>query len=191
MPDAAASGSAPMQDHLSSDQVSTAFDALSPDDRLKLGAIEKHLLSGTAMGKGDLVHEAVCRALTGKRNCPRAVPFMAFLIETMKSIASHAREKRRRTPAEGMPGPTSIAEVSDSAVTPSAEDQLIGAARLQEIYRHFEDDEEAGLVLMGWVDGLRGKELREATGFDQGRLDYAIKRIRRLMRKLYPDGCLP
>jgi DNA-directed RNA polymerase specialized sigma24 family protein len=191
MPDAAATGNAPKQDCLSSDEISAAFDGLSPDDRLKLRLIENHLLGGTGMSKGDLVHEAVCRSLTGRRNCPRHINFMAFLVETMKSIASHAREKRRRSPPVGELDATSITEASDIALALSPEDQLIEKSRLQEIYGHFEDDGEAGLVLLGLADGLRGKELREFTGLDQPGLDYALKRIRKRMRNLYPNGCLP
>ncbi len=59
---------------------------------------------------------------------------------------------------------------------------------MQAIHDNFEDDPEAQLVLMGWAEGLRGAPLREATGLDQARLDYAAKRIRTRMRKLYPQG---
>lgn len=52
----------------------------------------------------------------------------------------------------------------------------------------FDKDEECQLVLMGWMDGLRGKALREAVGVDQARIDYLIKKIRRVMEKRYPNG---
>ncbi len=185
----------PADDHLSAAEIGAAFDALSPDDKLKLDAIETIRRRGTEFGAGELLHEAVCRTLTGERNCPRDVPFMAFLVQTMRSIASHARKKQRRSaPLTAMPHAAGAAEDSQPdppATGPSPEDVLIekqDAAAMQRIHDHFEDDPEAQLVLMGWADELRGRELREATGLDQAALDYAGKRIRSRMRALYPEG---
>ena len=184
----------PEDDNLGADEITAAFEGLSPDDKLKLGAMESLLRRGTGLAKGDLVHEAVCRALLGRRHCPRKTPFMAFLIMTMKSIVSHARKKHRQTVVAADAPATANAAADDAAdpvAAPSPEDELIAQqelAAIQKIYGHFEDDEEAGLVLMGLADGLRGKKLREAAGLDQAGLDYTIKRIRTRMRKLYPDG---
>jgi DNA-directed RNA polymerase specialized sigma24 family protein len=179
---------APTRDHLRADEIGPAFDGLSRDDKLKLYAVEAHLLGGTGLGKGDLLREAVCRALDGERKCPRDIAFMAFLVMTMKSIAFHARIKRRRTVVAGDPSDPAHADPLDPPFTPSPEDGAIAASVLRALYAHFENDEEATLVLMGWAEDLHGKELREATDLDQTRLDYAIKRIRTGARKLYPDG---
>ncbi len=187
MHEATATRDPPHQTHLSMAEIGAAFDALSDDDRLKLTAIEAQLLGATGLGRGDLLHEALCRALTGRRKCPRHVPFMAFLIETMKSLAFHYRERHRRSVAlADSPGQSDDLNNPDSI--PGPEDQLISDSVLEDIYNHFESDDEATLVLMGWADGLRGGDLREATGLDQSGLDYAIKRIRARMRKLYPNG---
>ena len=45
--------------------------------------------------------------------------------------------------------------------------------------------------LMAWSEGWRGKELREAIGVDQTKLDYLIKRVRRAAFKVYPKGWQP
>ncbi len=172
------------------DEIIAALDALSPDDKLKLGAIEAKRRGGTEFGPGELIQEAVCRALERERNCPRDVPFMAFLAMTMKSIASHSRSAQQKL-ADSPELATGERKPDGHADPPTPEDSLLekeAAARVQTIHGHFEDDSEAQLVLMGWGDGLRGKELREATGLDQAALDYAGKRIRMKMRKLYPDG---
>ena len=47
------------------------------------------------------------------------------------------------------------------------------------IHGCFEGDEQAQMVVLGWSEGYRGKELRDFVGVDQAALDYAIKRIRR------------
>ena len=186
---------APEGDHLDAAEIGAAFDGLSPDDKLKLSAIEAIKRRGTGLGAGELLHEAVCRALTGSRKCPRHIPFMAFLVETMRSIAYHARKKTRRSaPLTAVPNSGRAGEASQGdppATGPSAEDILIekeSAAAVQAIHDNFEDDPEAQLVLMGWAEELRGAPLREATGLDQAGLDYAAKRIRTRMRKLYPQG---
>jgi hypothetical protein len=58
-------------------------------------------------------------------------------------------------------------------------------AVLEPLYR---DDEEIQLVLLGWEERMRGKELREFVGVTQNQLDYIIKRIRRIAAKHYPKG---
>ncbi|WP_338702070.1 sigma-70 family RNA polymerase sigma factor (plasmid) [Bradyrhizobium sp. 26S5] len=175
--------------YLSSEELIGAFEALSPDDKLKLAAIEAIKVRGTRFAQGELVHEALCRALTADRNCPRDVPFMAFLVETMRSIASHDREAWRRTQALPDGDAAGSAEAASSA--PSPEDDLVqreDAEAIRAIQDCFNDDPEAQLVLLGWQEDLRGAALRDATGLDQGQIDYAIKRIRMKMRKTYPDG---
>jgi DNA-directed RNA polymerase specialized sigma24 family protein len=174
---------------LGADEIIGAFDALSPDDKLKLARIEAIRRRGTGFVPGELIHEAVCRALTGARNCPRAVPFMAFMATTMRSIASHDRKQRRRTESLGTAADDPATDPPTSA--PSPEDVMMqkqDAAAVQAIHGCFDDDPQAQLVLLGWQDGLRGAELREATGLEQRQLDYAIKRIRTRMTKVYPQG---
>ena len=181
-------------DQLSVDEISDAFDALSPDDKLKLSAIETIKRRGTGFGVGELLNEAFYRALTGVRRCQRDVSFMAFLVEVMRSVASHEREKQRHfVPMTSMPfaGGAEISQSNFPSTGPSAEEVLIQQqdnTAVQAIYAHFEDDPEAQIVLMGWSEGLRGRSLREATKLDQAALDYAAKRIRCRMRAQYPEG---
>jgi hypothetical protein len=56
------------------------------------------------------------------------------------------------------------------------------------IHAHFDGDEKAGMLLLGWGADLKGKDLREFVGEDQPGLDYLIKRVRRSMNRLYPNG---
>lgn len=174
---------------LSCEELLVALDALTPDEKLKLADIEAARLDGTSFTPGELLQEALCRALLGERNCPRNVPFMAFMAQTMRSIANHNREQARRTVSTSDNAGGDAAP--PGATAPSPEDELMqrqDAAAVQAIHGCFEDDPEAQLVLLGWQDGLRGSELREATGLDQGKLDYAIRRIRKRMRSAYPQG---
>jgi len=183
------------QEYLRYDEIVAAFDTLACDEKMKLHAIEATLRSGTKFEQGELLHEALYRALEGTRKCPKGTSILAFLVMTMKSISSHDRDKSRREVLVADPTETPIASVTDLSPVPSPEDDAIAVEDdaiaetvLQEIYHHFEDDEEATMVLMGWADGLRGVKLREVTGLDQAAVDYAAKRVRAGARKLRPDG---
>src|ERR1700730_4104404 len=143
---------APAREHLRADEIGPAFDGLSRDDKLKLYAIETILRGGTGFGKGDLLREAICRALEGDRKCPRDVSFMAFVVMTMKGIAWHARKKSRLTVAATDPPEPAAADTPDAAIAPSPEDALVAASVLRDIHGEVEDDEEATMVLMGWGD---------------------------------------
>jgi DNA-directed RNA polymerase specialized sigma24 family protein len=177
--------------HLCADEVVAAFDSLSPDDKLKLGAIEGIKRRETGFGRGQLLHEAFCQVVLGKRRCPRDVPLMAFLVQTMRSLASHDRERRRKigsldaVPREGlaMPAATSANQTPEAAAANVHSRDIVEA-----IFNIFDGDEKAQLVVMAWAEGCRGAALREATDLNQAGVDYAAKRIRKKMKALYPNG---
>src|SRR3954465_13052808 len=83
--------------HLDPEAVAEAYAALSVDAKRKLLTVETRMRGGTSFGPGEIFREALTRALLGQRRCPRDIVFTAFLIETMRSIASHDRERLRRT----------------------------------------------------------------------------------------------
>jgi len=188
----------PASEHLTADEIIAALDALTSDDKLRLHLIERGYLSGTDFKPGDLVHEAMSRAIVGLRRCPRDVALMAFLAQTMRSVTHHERKRRaalRRAEKALKPGQRDDRTPSEGKSDDlSPEDHLLEKeARdlIQAMHSHFVGDEQAQLVLMGWADGLRGHDLRSTTGLDQAALDYAIKRIRRRLKKLYPNGWAP
>jgi hypothetical protein len=120
---------------------------------------------------------------------------MAFLVMTMKSIASHDRKQRWKT-LQVVPrhGEASVAPSDCPTDQLTPEEHLIeqeSVDTVKAIHSLFEDDAEAQLVIMGWAAGLRGRELRVETGLDQAGLDYAGKRIRARMKKRYPNGWTP
>src|SRR6185312_920162 len=130
----------------------------------------------------------------GDRRCPRGVSPVAFIVQTMRSLASHQRTKRRREMADGGASQDAVdgaAAVMFSSAPATPEEILIEQQSddtIRVIQGSFEGDEQAQLVILGWSEGYRGKELREFVGVDQAALDYAIKRISRTMMKRYPDG---
>lgn len=183
---------APSSGFLDSEEIGEAFDSLSAENRLKLDAIEKVYLRGTDLSPGDLLHEAICSAIMGDRNCPRDLAFMAFIIQTMRSIASHHREKRQRETADGGKAQEVDGAAAVFSAAASNPEQILLDRESQDtvsaIHDGFDGDEEAQMVVLGWSEGYRGAELREFVGVDQAGLDCAIKRIRRTMTKHYPHG---
>jgi len=187
----------PDADHLGYDEVVAAIDALSALDRARLDRLELRHLGGTDFAEGDLLHGAVCSALLEQKKCPRTTPFIAFLALSMRNIAGRRREKlRRQVPiAGGSTGDDHDVEFDIQDDTPAAEEQIIRAEndkRAAEVWAvlepHYREDEQLQLVLLGWEENMRGKELREFVGVTQDRLDYIVKRIRRIAAKYYPKG---
>lgn len=179
----------PAVDHLDPAETLAAFQALSADEKLKLGAIEARLRGGTAYEATELLRESLTRALLGRRRCPRDVPFMAFIITTMRSVASHDRERRARNETFADGGETATAPSATAGARPATpEETMMSDEIVRAIHAHFDGDEKAGLLLLGWGADLRGKDLREFVGEDQSGLDYLIKRVRRTMIGLYPNG---
>jgi hypothetical protein len=175
--------------HLDPEAVAEAYAALSVDEKRKLLAIETRMRGGTSFGPGEIFREALTRALLGKRRCPSDVVFTAFLIETMRSIASHDRKRPRRTASLDETSEADVVRSVSSGGSPrTPEEEMMAAEIVRAIHAHFDGDEEARLLLLGWGADLRGKDLREFVGVDQAGLDYLIKRVRRTMGRLYPQG---
>jgi DNA-directed RNA polymerase specialized sigma24 family protein len=178
--------------HLAPEEVLERLDSLSPEDKRRLKLIELRRLSGTDFQEGLLYQEAVCQALLGERRCPREVSFVAFLAQSMRSIASHRRKAlSRQVPTSKLDASGNLVDLPIAADQLDPEETLIGreaADVVVEIYKLLEGDDEAQLTIMAIADGKKGKELRDELGIDQARFDYIMKRIRRAVAKKYPKG---
>jgi DNA-directed RNA polymerase specialized sigma24 family protein len=165
--------SKPESRHLAPEEVLERLDSLPPEDTRRLRLIERRRLSGTDFQDGLLYQEAVCQAIMGERLCPRETPLVAFLAQSMRSIASH----RRRELARQVPI-TSEDRSGNPVNLPIAADQLDPEEMLIEreatdvvtdIYRLLEGDDEAQLTILAIADDKKGKELRDELGIDQAR----------------------
>jgi DNA-directed RNA polymerase specialized sigma24 family protein len=56
------------------------------------------------------------------------------------------------------------------------------------IYGCLDGDDEAQLVIMAIADGKKGKELRDDVGIDQAAYDYTMRRIKKALKKNFPEG---
>jgi DNA-directed RNA polymerase specialized sigma24 family protein len=178
--------------HLAPEEVFEQLQSLSVDDRIRLRLIERRRRAGTDFRQGELYHEAVCRVLIGKRRCPVVVPLIAFIAQTMRSLASHRRAQLKRpqlVAKNSQGGDLSAQHLSTNQHNPEAalieqEDTDVVAA----IYECLDGDDEAQLVIMALTDGKKGKELRDELGIDQATYDYAMRRIKKAVKKKFPEG---
>lgn len=179
-------------DSLTVEELRAAF-SFGPVERAKLVKAAGRLAAGTEYAPGDLLSEAVVRALDGSRLCPRNVPPIAFLWNVMRSIASTAWEAEARAPtveaislADGDGG----VAIADAARSP---EELVIAKddytkRVDALQRVFEDDQEALLVIMGELDGMTAEEIRSVTGLSETAYATIRRRIRRALDRAYPEG---
>jgi DNA-directed RNA polymerase specialized sigma24 family protein len=178
--------------HLAPEEVLEKLDSLSAEDKIRLRLIELRRLGGTDFKEGLLYQEAVCQAVLGERKCPRDESFVAFLAQSMRSVASHRRAAlKKQVPMEKADGSGRIIELQIASDLSDPEAALIEREAIDtvtHIYDCLEGDDEAQLVILAISEGKKGKELRDEIGIDQAAFDYIIKRIRKVMFKKYPKG---
>lgn len=140
----------------------------------------------------DLFQEAVSRVLDGRRHWPRALPLPAFLVGTVRSVASGAKRYRERGEVRT---PVSIydrygnVEHHGEEESCSPENDVVAeeqAAIIEaDMEALFADDPAAWTIYTGHLEGLKGEELRQVV--DLGPKEFATKR--RLVRRRLNTYC--
>jgi DNA-directed RNA polymerase specialized sigma24 family protein len=188
----AVSGTRPQDpEHLAPEEVLKALEVFSAEDKLRLKLIERRRRSGTDFGEGELYHEALCLTLIGRRKCPIDVPLIAFLAKTMQNLAYHRRAKLKR---ERKNAKSNAEDIQDLQVLTDQHNPELSLIEQEDtntvtaIYGCLDGDEEAQFVVMALADGKRGKELRDEIGIDQAAYDYAMRRIKKAVKKRFPEG---
>jgi DNA-directed RNA polymerase specialized sigma24 family protein len=194
MSDSAVVTDAKAQDnkHFAPEEVLETLESMSAQDKIRLRLIERRRCGGTDFPEGHLYSEAVCLALFGKRKCPRDVPVIAFLLQTMRSLASHRRtqlKQQKSTRKTRHSGDASELQIPTDQHNPEmALIEQEDTDTVTAIYECLAGDDEAQLVIMAIADGKKGKELRDEIGIDQAAYDYAMRRIRKALAKKFPKG---
>ena len=83
-------------DSLSLDEVRAALHALTSVEHKKLDMIARSFSGGTGLDPGEIVTDAVESSLTA-RSCPRDLPIMVFLVQTMRSRINNHRKKCKKS----------------------------------------------------------------------------------------------
>jgi DNA-directed RNA polymerase specialized sigma24 family protein len=171
----------------STQEVVLALHQLSPPDLLRLRQIAGMRAIGLpSMDWEDLLHEAIARLLAGARPWPKAVPFVAFVAQIIRSVAGDEWRRIGRLPVvpesqmdtgvSDEPG-GALAGIAVQHISPERE--LIAQATLEEIRALFADDAHAHQILVGMALGLDPSEIQNNSGMSATQYATAQRRIRR------------
>jgi hypothetical protein len=131
----------------------------------------------------ELVHEAICRVLEGKREWPRDLEKLGFLAGVIKSIAGDRRRALERTVP--LDQESEVREARRGLMDYEGTEARGIRAKLdvKRIMTLFDDDPIAQKIVMGMGDGARGEELEQASGLSPTEYESKRKKIRRRIEK--------
>jgi DNA-directed RNA polymerase specialized sigma24 family protein len=142
----------------------------------------------------DLVNETLRRVLDGCRKWPKDVAFMAFLFQTMRSIASEWWKRNRREVPDSQIETGNDGEDDDSFLErqPAAgggpDDSAAFAKFADAVEEVFANDDDVMAVIIGRVEGLSAAETREKFDMTATAFATAQKRLRRAVLAGRLDG---
>jgi RNA polymerase sigma-70 factor (ECF subfamily) len=119
----------------------------------------------------NLVHDAICRVLDGRRAWPKEVPATVFLGRVVRIIAweweSDLPDPEINTGDEGAGGRGTLAKID-----------------VMKIIALFDDDPVAQKIVIAMMDGTGGEELEQLSGLNSTEYETKRKKIRRRIEKL-------
>jgi hypothetical protein len=173
---------------LSEAEIYSEISSLTAGERTRLIRIASYYGRISFEEPDELVHEAICRVLDGKREWPRGLERLGFLAGVIKSIAGDLKRAQRQ---------------ALKRIVPLDEGREVGEARrglmdyegteargirakldVKRIMTYFEDDPIAQKILMGMAGGTRGEDLEQASGLSPTEYESKRKKIRRRIEKL-------
>lgn len=182
-------------------EVKAAVVALSDDEAHVLRrAAEFRARSLVALGLGvdadDLLKEAIARTIAGTRRWRRGISLVQHLKMTMRSIASHLRDKMNLdldTPREdGQKRYKLVAatghedgDALDSVMsrTPAADAVVAARDELRLIRERFASDQKVLDVIDGLESEMTGPDIQEVLGISDQEYETRIKRMRETLAR--------
>lgn len=161
---------------------------LSAADKARLKIIAKLRARGLRGSDWeDLLQEVRLRAFNGSRRWPRGLPFMAYLLQGLRSVASEeSRAGTYESATVTTEFPDAASGEADSVQASSEDPQAVDPARavaarsaLIEVERLFADDGQASTILHGLALGKTPEEICTAGSMTAVEYASAQKRIRR------------
>lgn len=176
--------------HATTAEILQAFQDLTPQDLKALHKFAQRHLSGIYTEPLDLVHEALHRSLDGRRNWPPGLPFAIYMLQTMKSIVNHDRERMENRPGRMVSIELGSGAAASASSWTSVEEQVIAFNEI-ELARKVADmtrealagDAVAVKVLDGMLAGMSPRETCEHYGFAPKDYDAARHRVMRRLRQ--------
>ena len=170
-------------------EIFVAVCDLRPVDWNRLLVFGKRYSYGRGIDAEDLVQEAIVKALNGERRCPTNVEIIAFLSQTMRSIASNELKKRPELTSTSLQTTKGgdFRDLADHLVDPAAnaEENLLLKEQHDGLLSLFADDQDASTLLGGMLDQLKGEPLREFSGLDKLTYDRKRALIRYRINRYY------
>ena len=178
------------------EEIDQAIERLTEAELVRLQKFAAWRIRGLGRGAlrregDDLLSEALTATIAGAegsdsgRRWNKKVDFIKHLLEAMRSISHHWKEQFDEQEArleseilvitpEGEET-TLMAQVETGQ--PDPERILLAKEEVGQILKMFEEDDEAILVLEGWVEGMTGPEIVD-LGLTPKQYEAAVKRIR-------------
>ncbi len=198
------------------DEIRSAIESLTDDELLRLEKAGRACIPGSDFQAADeAMNEAVARAIdgcgkkAGRRWPIDRVDFVAFLIMTMKGLASDSRESELMTKVDhfdaaedGASGSWTLDRLGPR--TPGVEQQLIDAeedieedarvakrqatasADADKIEKLFAGDQDVAWLVMCLREEKAPSKARTAAGFTLTQYETIRKRMRRGVEQLFP-----
>lgn len=178
---------------LTADEVRAELQRMKLTKNCQPERIAQLFASGLALEGRDLLHDAVCRALTS-RECRDGVTVPQFLNGIMRSIASTAKRAIERREAEHlfMP-PEEIAERLGMggyhvvSAEQELEDERIREALAERIAQLAAKSERHARLIDGIGFNLRGRQLAEFVGVTPEELPTLRRSLKREAQKIWPE----
>jgi hypothetical protein len=172
---------------LSEAEVRKEINSLTAGERTKLIKIARHYGKGRISFEepDDLVQEAICRVLAGKREWPRDLEKLRFLAGVIKSIAGDRKRAQALEQTVPLDEERQVGEARRGLMDYEGTEARRIRAKLdvKRIMSLFDDDPIAQKIVMGMVDGARGEELEQASGLSPTEYESKRKKIRRRIEK--------
>lgn len=178
------------------DEIDHAIEALTPAQLLKLKKYAGWRIRGLGRAARnrdaeDLIQEALTSTIVGSgdtgegRRWNKKVDFVKHLTEAMRSISDHWKTQfdedepylESEVASVDQEGEEHSPMAAAASEQPAADRALFAKEEVRRVFDLFRDDDEAILVLEGWVEGMSGLEIME-IGFTKERYEATVKRIR-------------
>jgi hypothetical protein len=182
------------------EEIDRAIEGLTEVQLLKLQRFAAWRIRGlgrAALGREakDLLGEALSATLAGAdgsgegRRWNKTVDFEKHLTEAMRSISSHWRQAFDENEAQleselvttDPAGEDHSPMQNVKSEQPSTDRAFAAKEEVARVFAIFKDDDEAILVLQGWIEGMTGTEMLD-LGFTKQQYEAAVKRIRYALR---------
>ena len=158
-------------DHLATDEITNVINTLRDGEKTAIAKIARLYARKTHYGHEDLLQEAYCRILDGRRGWLRGVPAVLFFRGVIRSIAWEWKMERTN-------------EATDIGDEGALERGTLAKIDVMKILALFDDDPVARKIVLGMMDGSRGEELQESSGLNPTEYESKRKKIRRRIEKL-------